>query len=162
MKLRGKIFHNDKVDMLVGLDLYWNFVYNDGSRGTSEPVALNSRLFWLLSGPLYTPDAKQSSREWSCGMFIDAKETDSLDSLVEKYWSLESVSVEERETDVMARFLEFLWFNPESSRYCVSLPWWKGVGILADKYEISLKLQLNLVERFRRELEFSSPSLKIP
>ena len=78
----------------------------EGHRG---PVALNSRLGWLLSGPLYTPDSKQSSRERSCGMFIDAKETDSLDSLVEKFWSLESVGiVEEKETDVMARFLEFL------------------------------------------------------
>ena len=90
-------------------------------------------------------------------MFIDAKETDSLDSLVQKFWSLESVGiVEEKETDVMARFLESIWFNPESNRYCVSLPWRKGVGILADNYELSLKRLLNLVERFRRDPELYS------
>ena len=45
--------------------------------------------------------------------------------------------VEEKETDVIARFLQSIWFNPESSRCCVSLPWRMGVGILADNYELS-------------------------
>ena len=31
--VRGKTSRNDSVDMIVGLDLYWNFIYDDVIKG---------------------------------------------------------------------------------------------------------------------------------
>ena len=40
----------DVIDVLVGSDYYWNFVTGETCRGTDGPVAIRSRLGWLLSG----------------------------------------------------------------------------------------------------------------
>ena len=44
-----------EVHILVGADYYWNFVADETVRGgTGTPVATNSKLGWLLSGPSAT------------------------------------------------------------------------------------------------------------
>lgn len=39
-------------DLLIGSDYYWNFVTGETKRGEEGPIAVNSKLGWLLSGPL--------------------------------------------------------------------------------------------------------------
>jgi len=39
------------IDVLVGSDYYWNIVTGDTVVGDKGPVALGSKLGWLLSGP---------------------------------------------------------------------------------------------------------------
>ena len=45
---------NLKVDILIGMDVYWKFLSSDVCRLTSELVAHRSRLGWMLSGKLPT------------------------------------------------------------------------------------------------------------
>ena len=40
------------IDLLIGLDYYWNFVTGEMKRGEEGPIAINSKLGWLLSGPI--------------------------------------------------------------------------------------------------------------
>lgn len=40
------------IDLLIGSDYYWNFVTGETKRGDEGPVAVNSKLGWLLSGPI--------------------------------------------------------------------------------------------------------------
>ncbi len=41
------------IDILIGADFYWNFVSNESRRGEQPgPVALLTRLGWVLSGPI--------------------------------------------------------------------------------------------------------------
>ena len=48
----------DSIDVLVGSDFYWNFVGSEVRQGQAGcgPVAINSKLGWLLSGPLGSVD----------------------------------------------------------------------------------------------------------
>ena len=41
------------VDLLVGLDFYYNFITGSVKRGQiGEPIAIESKLGWILTGPL--------------------------------------------------------------------------------------------------------------
>ena len=42
---------SDSIDILIGIDYYWQVVIGDIIRGDSGPVALNSHFRWLVSGP---------------------------------------------------------------------------------------------------------------
>ena len=39
------------VDMLVGSDFYWDLVMGGVSRGAQGPIAIHTKLGWVLSGP---------------------------------------------------------------------------------------------------------------
>ena len=48
------------MDILVGSDSYWNLVTGEVRRESSGPVALNTRLGWVLSGPVDRPSSSPS------------------------------------------------------------------------------------------------------
>ena len=42
----------DCIDVLIGSDFYWDIVTGDLKIGEKGPIAISSRLGWLLSGPI--------------------------------------------------------------------------------------------------------------
>jgi hypothetical protein len=44
---------NEAIDVLIGSDYYWQIVIAEMQKGESGPVAVSSKLGWLLSGPLH-------------------------------------------------------------------------------------------------------------
>lgn len=40
------------IDILIGCDYYWDFVTGETRQGDEGPIAVNSKLGWLLSGPV--------------------------------------------------------------------------------------------------------------
>ena len=46
----------DSIDILVGSDFYWDFVGNEIRQAGRGPIAINSKLGWLLSDPLSSID----------------------------------------------------------------------------------------------------------
>ena len=49
-----------EMDILVGSDSYCYLVTGKVKRGRSDPVALNTKLGWVLSGPVYQQGAASS------------------------------------------------------------------------------------------------------
>ena len=45
---------NLQIDILVGTDYYWSIISNNVIRGASGPVAIQSKVGYILSGPLQT------------------------------------------------------------------------------------------------------------
>ena len=43
--------NESRIDILIGSDFYWNIVTGDIIRGGSGPIAVRSKLGWLLTGP---------------------------------------------------------------------------------------------------------------
>ena len=43
---------SDSIDVLIGSDYYWSVVNGEAVRGETGPTAVNSKLGWLLSGPV--------------------------------------------------------------------------------------------------------------
>ena len=50
-----------EVDILVGSDQYWDLITGRTRRGASGPVAIDTQLGWVLSGPTSFPTQEQSS-----------------------------------------------------------------------------------------------------
>ena len=45
-----------EIDLLIGSDVYWDVVAGEIVRGARGPVAINTRLGWVLSGPVQMSD----------------------------------------------------------------------------------------------------------
>ena len=145
-------FRGDSIDILVGLDSYWSFFSEEFRRGISGPVAWNSKLGWVLSGPVFTNSSIMEDSAHNMLSVIGEDKDESLNDLVQRFWSLEAVGIlDEKDDDVMRRFQESVWFNEITRRYQVSLPWRHGVGPLADNYTQCYRRLMNQLSRFRKD-----------
>ena len=43
---------SETIDVLIGSDYYWDLIIGDVIRGDSGPVALSSKLGWIISGKI--------------------------------------------------------------------------------------------------------------
>ena len=54
LELADSDFHDPhhQIDVLIGPNYYWNIVTGDTIVGNHGPIAISSKLGWLVSGPL--------------------------------------------------------------------------------------------------------------
>jgi len=112
----------DAIDVLIGSDHYWDIVTGDIIRGEG-PIAVHSKLGWLLSGPTYG-DAPVISNLALQGLKLSPtqKGRDELLDSLQRFWETESLGV----TEPISEELEFdtiIRFDSTEGRYVVSLPW---------------------------------------
>ena len=75
-----------KIDLLVGGDHVWKFLLNEEIRGENDierPVATNTRVGWVLSGPV------QIESKVTC-QFVDKF---SLEETVQRLWDKEGLGI---------------------------------------------------------------------
>ena len=101
------------VHLLIGCDAYWTFIQDTVIRGgPNEPVAVQSKLGFLLSGPL---TQVPSDREKAV-MFVNTNP-------IEMFWDLETLGISEHEqgpTD-WSTFKDKITY--QDGKYEVQLPW---------------------------------------
>ena len=135
-----------EVDILIGSDYLWCFQRGRTIRGEpNDPVAVETKLGWVLSGPLrgerdrvianvnFVKCSKMEERQ----EFQRAEGLDSLEQSVKKLWDLETVGVQDKGTDVHEALKDEISFNGE--RYIVGFPWKDGHKQLPSNYYNSLK-----------------------
>ena len=127
-----------RIDLLIGADHYHDFVLDEVISGTSGPVAIRSKLGWLLSGPCDTVADFNISTNVSSNLAIDRSiqvfdiadsdkdhsDNQEIVSSLKTFWTHESLGVlEPKECDkATGKTTDFdIKFN--GTRYEVSLPW---------------------------------------
>jgi len=82
------------VDVLIGSGFYWQLVNPEIKQGEQGPVATNSKLGWLLSGPL---NLSEFITLISCNLILaheDAvnslDDNDQLHGMLKQFWELET------------------------------------------------------------------------
>lgn len=104
-----------EIDVLIGLDHYWDLVTGEIQRGASGPVAIQTQLGWVLSGPahMHTLDQDSTSLLVTHALRTDAQTTiqDNLEDSLHAYWKLESLGVQVSERSVMEEFQEKIQFK---------------------------------------------------
>ena len=106
-------------DVLIGSDHYWSIVTGDLVVGSHGPVALSSKLGWLLSGPLdsHSVTVITQSHLVLNGDFIDqlsSLESDALITMLHQLWNTESIGILEEESDkATPAFLEEMLFKQD-------------------------------------------------
>ena len=139
-----------EVDILIGADYMWAFMQSQTKRGEfHEPVAVLTKLGWVISGPMKMEcKEKLSSINFvtthilKVSQLQDYHMEDNLSTQLEKFWSLDSIGIQEKDT-VHEAFLKNIEFKDE--RYSVKLPFKEHHDILPDNYENAvLRLKSNL------------------
>lgn len=128
-------------------------VTGETKRGRDGPVAVQTRLGWVLSGPISFVDSHLSTnlithvlRTDSCGV---SKANKSLEAQLHSFWELESLGIKDNESTVITRFEDSIIFR--DGRYQVTLPWKDPEAVLPDNYQLSHKRLLSLIARLKRD-----------
>ena len=105
------------IEVLIGSDCYWTIVTGQTIIGEQGPVALNSKLGWLLSGPLHSRSegVMTHSHVIIHGGLTDSMMDGSKDFLVsalQRFWNIESLGIlDERIEPQSLSFLQTISFN---------------------------------------------------
>lgn len=143
---------NVEVDILVGSDQYWSLVSGRVVRGEHGPIAIETKLGWVLSGPI--PEGIQADMQQSNLVTTHVLKSavnpvdvtnETLDGNLRTFGELESLGIKPR--TLYEEFQEQISFK--NNRYEVHLPWKTPHPSLPDNYELSRKRLENLLKRLR-------------
>lgn len=129
------------IDVLIGSDYYWELVTGNVCKGPTGPIALHTKLGWVLSGPTTQGDSDQCTVNLSVTHILSA-EADSvemcpLDEQLKSYWDLESLGIHEGNDESMYEQLTSQ-ISFQNGRYKVPLPWREFHKPLSDNYHLSV------------------------
>ena len=144
----------DAIDVLVGSDYYWNFVTGETCRGTDGPVAIRSRLGWLLSGAVDSSHGGANTCTHlilTNGPYCIPEVQDPIQEVLRKFWEIESIGIVETSHNSTKNFLSHIQF--QDGRYEVSLPWQEGHFELPTHYSLSLNRLQYLQHRLIKDPE---------
>ena len=148
------------IDILIGSDCYWQFMMGEMRFGMyGGPVAINTHLGWVLSGPVY--ESRQMLVESSTYLShthvlrLDTEQKEKncpLKQELSRFWDIESLEIiHESEDAVYESFLN--WVQMKDARYEVSLPWKEMHPALPDNYSLSYSRLAWLIGRLRKSTE---------
>ena len=142
-----------EVDVLIGSDYYWSLVTGEVCRGNGGPIAIQTKLGWVLSGPLSVSGPGHSSVNLITTHVLKADalqpELNPLDDTLRSFWELESLGISGPERTVHDEFVDAISFK--DGRYQVSLPWKEFHKPLPDPYQLSHKRLWGLLRRLRQK-----------
>ena len=107
-----------EIDVLIGADYLWNFQRDSTIRGEpNEPVAVETELKWVLSGPMKGQPGAHTTQV----NFIKSSADDkvSLEGEVHKLWDLETIGIKGSGDEVQDEFRDI---SCDGERYSVKLP----------------------------------------
>ena len=145
------------IDLLIGSDYYWNFVTGETKRGEESPIAVNSKLGWLLSGPI------NGTVDRSCithsNLIIDCQnplfqpsQYDILANTLKSFWETESIGISELSANEDVRNESFeINVKRNGGRYEVKLPWKEDCLPSSNGYQLCESCLQSLHHKLRRE-----------
>ena len=125
-----------EIDVLTGADYLWCFQGGRTIRGErNEPVAVETCLGWVLSGPM---KGQIEGRETSVN-FVGSERIgeQTIEQSVHKLWDLETMGIRELDVGVHEALKDCIVHT--GTRYKVCLSWKEGVSNLPSNYSCSVK-----------------------
>ena len=108
-------------DVLIGADYLWNFQKGCTIRGKcDEPVAVETELGWVLSGPMKGRNTCSDSHLAQVIFISSSIEKQERLKDVHRLWDLETLGIRDTEDEVHETFKNSISFN--GIRYSVRLP----------------------------------------
>ncbi|KRX86447.1 hypothetical protein T4E_10538 [Trichinella pseudospiralis] len=136
------------IDVLIGLDHYFNLVGGDVRRGPAGgPVAIHSQLGWILCG-------QTNRRPTTAVTTLLTHVEESADQILRRFWELEAIGIAtDNQTappdqEALQRFEQGLSFDGE--RYEVHLPWLPSRPSLPNNFPQARRRLLAVERRLAR------------
>jgi hypothetical protein len=136
------------VDILIGEDFYWQFIGDEAPIRGRGPTAVNSKLGYLVSGPL--DSVRVSKPKQSINLHIQAVDRDDLSFL----WSLEKMGIFPHQENVKEaaeyadKCIEF-----EDGQYTARFPWKSEHQELPANFNIVQNMTRAIIKRLAKEPE---------
>ncbi|XP_053387257.1 uncharacterized protein LOC128551020 [Mercenaria mercenaria] len=155
LKLAHPVHTSDdfNIEILVGADFYWTIVQDEVIRGNG-PTAIQSKLGYLLSGPLNVPTFRNITPIPVSMMNVftlHSKEEVDL----EKFWKIESMGVEpvtkKQEYEQYLTHYQDTNITYNDGKYIAKLPWREEHDTLPTNELISRRRTENVINRLRKE-----------
>ena len=159
---------NLNIDILIGADFYWDIVLYGFVRGNSGPVAINTKVGYVLSGPLTNScnKNKNNSAMLTHVMKVQAEiisENDSIVNDFSKVWSeennfknfpYEKDDYFDSEFNFKEYINESITFDQLKKRYQVEFPFKSDHDLLGDNYSNCQKRMKNLSKKIFKKRNF--------
>ena len=155
---------DSEVDILIGSDFYWHFMTGRCIRGEYGPAALETKLGWVLSGPVPWDQEAQCTQCTQTSLTLthllmvnegqskeDEPTKESLENQLSKFWDLENLGILKSEDTVYQNFEEEIKFV--DGRYEVKLPWEEQHPLLPDNFKLNQKRLQSLGRRLKSDPE---------
>ena len=123
-------------------------------KGKSGPTAMNTKLGWVLSGPVESSTVKNEPvTNLACTHVLKCAANPLMDGAgldyeMKKFWELESLGIQPEETSVYEEFTNTIAYK--DGRYEVRLPWKHSHPLLPDNYKASLQRFHSLYNRLKQ------------
>ena len=141
-----------ELEILIGSDYYWKVVTGEMIQGSYGPVAIYTRLRWVLSGPVPHPDSSCSTNLITHVLRVDSGPTfRELDKRLKTFWELKSLGIRDSEDIVHEQFCSIVTL--QEGQYEVSLPWKDSYSTIPDHFELCSRRLHSLLRRLRQTPE---------
>ena len=141
------------IDVLIGSDYYWQLVTGSVCRGANGPIAVHTKLGWVLSGPSLCNKSGRCAMNLSVTHVLHSEthsvEPCALDEQLRAFWELEALGIQDEEKTLYDDFTGAVKF--ENGRYKVPLPWREFRDPLPDNYQLSVNRLQGLLRRLRQD-----------
>ena len=149
---------NITVDMLIGLDFYFQVIGHERINLSDKLVLMHTRFGWVIAGSLHEPPT--SSLDITDAhpdpVLLSPSTVDPLNLSVERMWSLDAIGVTE-DCDVTFDDMAINKFNEtvniQDNRYHVSWPWKEGHLEPPDNFALSAGRLKSLLNRLKHTPE---------
>ena len=118
-------------------DFNWSLVTGRVRRGRSGPMAVQTKIGWILSGPVDRQEVNTYHFEQN------------LDDQLRQFWELESLGIVKDEPSIYDKFVQQISFNVQ--RYQVSLPWKENTPPLPDNLELCRRPLDSLLRKVKQK-----------
>ena len=139
------------IDILIGLDYYWQIVTSEVVKGRKGPTAVY-RLGSVISGPTGISDQCTSSVNVITSHILrcDSQSNvgERIDSTLSMFWELESLGINSNNSSVQENFDREILFK--DGQYQVVLPWKESHDALPDNYHLSKNRLFSLLHRLEQ------------
>ena len=122
-------------------------------RGGKGPVAMHTRLGWMITGPLFCHNASLVFNNSIVAVSLKASLTEgkSLDRLLKAFWDLEALGISDREQTLYDQFKRNISFV--DGRYEVPLPWRSSLLTVSLNYNLCQRRLKALLRQLRQDPE---------
>ncbi|XP_065654791.1 uncharacterized protein LOC136081405 [Hydra vulgaris] len=146
---------NVRVDILIGADFYWSIVDNEIIRGIEGPVAIKSKVGFLLSGNIFGISD-------SCGVFHShileiasefCNDKTVFHNSMSSFWDSETIGTTRSDINnlVYENFKNEIQFNKHSNRYEVGLPFKLNHDLISDNYTYCIKRLAPVLKKLSKD-----------
>ena len=140
-----------EVEMLIGLDYYWDIITGVVVRGQEGPVAMESKFGYILSG---------ASKSWSfvantpsiCNLaatLIAKEDEDVIAKELRNLWELETIGIANEDVSVESERSD-IRFDEEHGQYEVAQAWKSEHRELGDNHQLAKGRTVSNIRRYKR------------